>query len=156
MKRQGHQSAGPGTGASSPKAAPALSVLTFEVGPYLFAVPASEVQRILSSGDRPPEGTTIVDAVGLLHEAEGAETTGREVLLLLAGKTPAGSPLALRASRAAEVRPLRPEWLLPFPGFIFRRENPFLGLVPPGAGSETRPVFVLAGPERLLACAGDL
>jgi hypothetical protein len=134
---------------------PALRVLTFEVGPYLFAVQASVVGRILPPGAHPPEGTTVVDAVGLLREERGAGPTGAECLLLLTGSAPDGPPLAVRASRAAEVRPLRPEGLLPLPGYIFRQANPFLGLVPPGASEASRALFVLAGPERLLACAGD-
>lgn len=139
-----------------PAPEPALRVLTFEVGPYLFAVKASEVRRILRPGEKPPEGTTVVDAVGLLSAGVDDRSATGECLLLLAGEGDKDTPIALRASRASEVRPLRPEGLLPLPGFIFRRENPFLGLVP-GSGSETgRPIFVLAGPERLLACTAEI
>ncbi len=155
MSIPGRRRAGPAPGPAREEASPALSVLTFEVGPYLFAVPAAAVRRILRAGEPLPERTQVVDAVGLLGERGVAATEGGECLLVLAGRDPGDPPVAVSASRAGDVRPLRPEWLLPFPGFIFRRENPFLGIVPPGTGAEGRPLFVLAGPERLLACAGD-
>ena len=137
---------------SPPEAAraPALQVLTFEAGEHLFAVPAGDVARILAEDAPLPPGTTVVDAVGLLGGGEGE----RRCLVLLSPSPGGGGGVAVSAARAGEVCALPHGRLLPLPGFLFRGENPFLGLIPPGKEGE-RPVFVLAGPERLLACAGE-
>ncbi len=129
-----------------------LTVLTFEVGCHQFAVPAGSVARILPTGEPPPEGVGVVDAVGLLPRDQAA--AGRGCIILLAAGEYADRPVAITASRAGEVRPLNSERLLPVPGFLFRGDNPFLGLVPPEPPGSGRALFLLAGPERLLACAG--
>ena len=129
-----------------------LSVLTFEAGGHRFAVPTASVQRILSSATALPAGIDVVDAVGLLSKAE---TPTRGCVILLAAGEYAERPVAITASRAGEVMPLAPAGLLPVPGFLFRGDNPFLGLVPPAPEDSGRALFVLAGPERLLALAKE-
>jgi hypothetical protein len=131
-----------------------LNVLTFEAGEFLFAVPASDVERILPEDQSPPGGTRIVDAAGLLRK--DGDTAKKGCLVLLSDRDSAGDTVAVRANRAGEVRALAPETLLPLPGFLFRGENPFLGVVAPEDQADGRPVFVIAGPERLQACAGAL
>jgi hypothetical protein len=129
-----------------------LAVLTFEVGDHRFAVPAGSVARILPAEEQPPEGIGVVDAVGLLPQGQPAALRG--CVILLADGEYAERPVAITASRAGEVRPLDSERLLPVPGFLFRGDNPFLGLIPPEPRDAGRALFLLAGPERLLACAG--
>ena len=138
-----------------PPARSRLSVLTFQAGDYTLAVPAPDVARLVPAGEPLPEGTVVVDVVGLLprESAQGGERR-RGCMILLTRPGPGGRPVAVSASRAGEVQVVEPGSLLPIPGFLFRGENPFLGLIPRGPKGAERHVFVLAGPERLLACAG--
>ena len=130
-----------------------LRVFTFEAGDHLFAVRASDVGRILSAGQEIPEGTSVVDAVGLLSRAEGR--SARTCVVLLAPSSPDEPPVAITASRALEVGEINPEALLPLPGYLFRGESPFLGLVPPGGSSAGRALFLFGGPARILAAASS-
>lgn len=144
----------PGCAEGSPEstATAGQAVLTFQVGLHLFAVQAECVSRILTSVRDLPEGTSVVDAVGLLRgDAAGAEPS---CVILLGAAEFHERPVAITASGAGDVRALPQDRLMPIPGFLFRAENPFRGLVPPEPEGAP-PLFVLAGPERLLASAGD-
>jgi hypothetical protein len=63
--------------------------------------------------------------------------------------------MAITASQAREVTDLNTDLLLPLPGYLFRGENPFLGMVPPAGGGEGRAVFLIGAPEKLLESASS-
>jgi len=132
-----------------------LSVLTFEAGDFVLGVPSADVIRLLPAGEPLPEGVSVIDTVGLLPRSS---VPGRErrrgCRILLAGRDRTAEAVAVTASRAGGVRLVEPGRLLPLPGYLFPRDNPFMGVIPAGEGEGPRPVFVLAGPERILACAG--
>lgn len=134
---------------------PRLSVLTFEAGDFVLGVVSGEVTRLVPPGEALPEGVSVIDTVGLLpRSAVLGRERRRGCSILLAAGAPGGRALAVTASRAGSVRMVEPGRLLPLPGFLFPKENPFMGIIPAGEGDGERPVFVLAGPERILACAG--
>ncbi len=124
-----------------------LKVLTFEAGAYLFAVSAQDVAQVLPPGRPLPEGTSVVDVVGLLVARPGRAERG--CLVLLRPQAALERSVALTASRAREVVNLDPGELLPLPAFLFGGSNPFQGLIPP-SGSRSA-VFLLGKPERLLS-----
>jgi hypothetical protein len=131
-----------------------LRLLTFEVGEHLLAVRADAVARVVGWGQALPEGTAVVDLVGLLA-ASGARSR-RECVILLAAPESRRPPVAVSASRAREVVSLGGEVPLPLPGYLFRGGNPFLGLIPPAPPGRPQALFLLKEPERLLASAGPL
>lgn len=146
---------GPREAVETARAAHRLSVLTFEAGDHVLGIPSGDVERLAAPDEPLPQGTTVVDAVGLLPRAEASVRERRcGCYVILSSREPRGAPVAITASRAGEVRMVEPGRLLPLPGFLFPRENPFVGLIPPEEHGRRRPVFVVAGPERLLACAG--
>ena len=129
--------------------------LTFEAGRHLFAVSTAVVSIVMPPGRALPEGTNVIDIVGLL--AAGERRAERGCFVILGGGAPAAPPVALTATRALEVVTFDPSALLPLPGFLFSATNPFHGLLPPGtcAGAMSgRAVFVLGRPEAILAAAG--
>jgi hypothetical protein len=139
--------------AGGPSKTRTLPVLTFEAAGHIFAVRAADVRRIVPPGQPLPEGTSVVDVVGLLS-AESPRARRRCLILLRAGG-PAGRPMAITASQAREVTDLNTDLLLPLPGYLFCGENPFLGMVPPAGGGEGRAVFLIGAPEKLLDSAGS-
>lgn len=136
-----------------------LRVLTFEVGAHLFGVRADQVARIVPSGTPVDGEVNVVDAVGILGTRKDKGSKG--CLIILSSRGPGGEQVAITGSRAGEIRSIDPESLLPLPSYLFRDENPFQGVSIPKSSDEddspgdSRALFLLAGPERLLGRADD-
>jgi hypothetical protein len=132
--------------------APGRPFLTFEAGRHLFAVEAAAVSHVAPPGRPLPEGTTVVDMVGLL--SAGERRAERACFVLLKSPRDARPPVAITASRAREVVILDPGALLPLPSFAFGGTNPFLGVLPVGRpGGAGRAIFLLGEASSVLEAA---